>query len=575
MPILGQPATGLTHSLRVGGVEILAEAPLDVAPVHWSDGTSDAVESLTFTLEDTTATRSIPGGADVRLTVSGIAVFGGTFIRRRYVRLPGAGRLIQCTAVSYDSWLDWRIVPRWSSRRDLAGRVRRLRTDRSMVRDIISRRCPMLSAPGTTVNLTRSDMGLVRVAGVTVRQALEVIAEDAQTASSTGARRYYVDATGRVHWYLGLEGGTAPARIADGSYVRDVIGTSGLVEYWSLREEGGTLSYGSQGVADLTQVGGWTQGVTAGVINEPAYRAVTFDGSADYGTASGASLHPGDTFGLECWFKRNATGTAQTLISAGTGDYEVGFDASDKLVVIREGVGDNFVSTAAYTDTSWHHLAVRRVPGTTTVLVDGASVAGTPTARTFVAAAGAVNVGRRLSVTDRYFSGSMQHVAIYSSGPSDATALAHYRQGVSITPEDGWLDEDWVRTIHDVYVRGRVAKGSGWVRGAGSDFQRGAIQTFIQREHSNTALRRGRSGRAYLRRHKKVRSGFLRTSHAGDWRSGQTLYVTDDAYGLDGEAFEIRRVEASLGVSGLSYDIDYGARRRSLLDHLRQGERTR
>ena len=140
-PVLGQGTTSYTDHLFLGGAgqpavagqrDLLREIPLDLAPVTWED-TGGAVGSLTFTIEDTAANREIPGGVDVRLIANGTHVFGGTLVRRRMTRMPGPGRWLEMEAVSYDSWLDWHIVPRWSSRTDLGNRVRKITTDRGEI----------------------------------------------------------------------------------------------------------------------------------------------------------------------------------------------------------------------------------------------------------------------------------------------------------------------------------------------------------------------------------------------------------------------------------------------------------
>src|SRR3990167_11453216 len=110
----GQGATSLSNHLLVSGLDLLKldVVPLDVAPIRWSDMAGEAWGNLSFTVEDTAATRTLSGGADVRLVIDSTNVFGGTLLRRRFSRMPGAGRVIECEAVSYDSWLDWRIGPR-------------------------------------------------------------------------------------------------------------------------------------------------------------------------------------------------------------------------------------------------------------------------------------------------------------------------------------------------------------------------------------------------------------------------------------------------------------------------------
>src|SRR3990167_9638577 len=100
----------MVNRLMVSGIVLIAFAPLNVAPIRWSDMAGESWGTLSFTVEDTAATRSLQGGADVRLVIDSTNVFRGTLLRRRFTRMPGAGRVIECEAISYDSWLGWGIV---------------------------------------------------------------------------------------------------------------------------------------------------------------------------------------------------------------------------------------------------------------------------------------------------------------------------------------------------------------------------------------------------------------------------------------------------------------------------------
>lgn len=590
MAVWTAPGTVNANKLLVSGVDQITYCPLDVAPITWSDIAGETWGDLSFTVMDTTATRSLQGGAAVEFFVDGTLVFGGTLLRKRFKRIVGAGRVIECECVSADSWLDWRIVPQWASKANTDVRKRLRDNDRQMVQDLIERRGGPLLAPNATVASTNTNMDPVRAQQMTVREVLELIAAEAQTTASPGKRRFYVDERYRVHWYTGLEGNAAPYRIADGSYVRDVLDTSGLVEYWTLREESGTTNHGARAVADLTLAGSYTQAQTSvGVVNETGIPATT--GSAGYRsvlfTATGrtsktsapASLFPGDTFTLELWFRRVTTGTLQYLIftSGGSDDaYEAFFNTDDKLYFrLHPGGDNNFVSTATVTDGNWHHLVVAHNPGDTTVYYDGSSWAGTHTNRVFGSSATTFQVSHPTSG----FAGYLQHVAVYNAKLSAATALAHYRQGISISPEDVELEDDWTDVFHHAYVVGSTGKkddaGSGWVYNTGSDFERGAVQEFIEREHSDTRAERDRAGKAAIRQASRVRGLNLRTQVAAAWRSGQTLTVTEDAYGLSGDTFEIRAVNGELTERGAIFDIEAGALRHRLTRHVRRRRRKR
>ena len=215
----GVPATSTGYQLLVDGVNVLPYVPIDEQPIRWEDEAGNSVASMTFLAEDTKswATRlPLDTGADVRFrdVANDVTLFGGTLVRRVDSPRAVSGRWSECTVVSYESWLDWRIAPRWDSKADINGRNRKLLTDRAMVQDVIENRCGMLRAPNATVDLTNSSVPPFKLAGLTVRGVLEEIADHAQTDSDPGVRRYYVDYERRLHWYKGKEGGAAPVTVS-------------------------------------------------------------------------------------------------------------------------------------------------------------------------------------------------------------------------------------------------------------------------------------------------------------------------------------------------------------------------
>lgn len=560
----GQGASASTAHLRVAGQDLMKEqvTPLDLEPVRWRDE-AGAVGELTWVVEDTAANRSLPGGSDVRLELDGTTVFGGTLIRRRFDRGVAGARYIRCTAVSYDAWLDWRIVPRWSSLIDTGKRVRRMNSDRAMVLDLIERRAGPLRATSATVSSTNTQMDIVRVAGEnTVRDVLDIIADEAREDGGA-VRRYHVDEQLRVHYYQFPEGPVAPFRLSDGSYVSDVIDTAGLLEYWSLREEGGSTCYGSEGV-HLTRSGTWAVDTDVGVVNDRAYRAAIFDGSTT--SASTTITTPGDTFTLEFWAKRTAFGVAYNLLHANaTDDFRLSFGSDDKLALVKHGGTTSFTSVDTFTDSDWHHYVIAHDASSTVGYVDGQTISGTGTNQTFTGGSRTFTVGWLSPVV-------LQHLAIYSTKLSGATVLAHYRQGISIAPEDLWIEDDWGDAIHSAYVRGKNAAGSGMVHGS-SKFQLGRVQAFVTRERADTVRERNRAGKAFVNRHVGVRTGAFTTREAGAWRAGQVAYITDEPLGLDGTGMLVAAVSGTLAADGLEYEIDLGGVRRRLLRQMYRRKR--
>ena len=471
-----------SYTLDVAGIGVIDHVPLDLRPIRWEEMGPDGVGRLTFTVEDEGGI-ALPDGADVRLTdaTTGIPLFGGILLERRVNRGPGGIRWTECDVVSYDWYLDHRIVPRHRFKRNDRGRIRRILNDRNVVKDLIATRGGPLTAPDATVDSTETNMPLIELKGETLRSALEKVGDEAG-----GGRHFYVDADRQLHYFQGKERLQAPHRVADGSYVRDVIETPGLVEYWSLREEAGMTVYGSEGVANLALEGATLPSVLAGgavgVVNEPMYRALTFtSGARATVNPAPTALLPGNTFSLECWFRRADSGRNTILIRAGSSAYELRFDTADTIRLRRRPSSTDWVSSATYPDTTfWHHLVVAHASGSTDVYLDGVSISGTTTSQVF-GSGGGFSIGH----TSGSFAGDIQHVAVYDVKLSAAVALAHYQQGRSITPENLELSYDSTEDVHQVYVRGPDGQG---VRlgerglGAGPDLRRRTWRADVRTE---------------------------------------------------------------------------------------------
>lgn len=569
--LAGTTPTSRPFVLRAGGVDITRMVPLGDAPIHVSEST-DGAGQMTFTIEDP-ASRDFRLGSEVTFYDKRNGtwpLFGGHLVNIRARRRAGVpGRFLECTAIGYDVWLDWRIIKSWVSRNSRTGSP--IDNDREMVKRIADFAGPRVSTTGGFVALTNSNMDLVKVSGVTVREALDRVAQTATIWSDAPNRSFYVDVTGELHYYRDVELLEAPYRIADGHYTRTVRDTSGLVSLWPLREASGAPAGDGMGYAPGTMTGGYTRGVAALVANEPQMTGTLLDGSTGYMVASGANLHPGDTFSIEFWCRRRVTGTAQTVWSGGTDDVEIGFTAGDSLVVIKEGTGNNFVTDASFASTSTvYHVVVTRSPGNTDVYVNGTSRAGTATARTFVAGSGTVNIGRRKSSTDRYFAGDLSHVAVYSSKLSAATVTAHRYQGVSIAPESMVLEMDASDGREKVYVAGANDPGTGWVvpgdvngvtlrTAFGTDEPQ--RQEIIERQDSASVNKREDYGSAFLKRHNDpiVSGSFVVTGYDG-WRVGQRVYFTDAALGISDYPIDIKQIETDvlMGNGTIRYDITVG-----------------
>jgi hypothetical protein len=405
------------------------------------------------------------------------------------------------------------------------------------------------------------------------------VADEAQTSASPSGRFFYVDFDKQLHYFAGTEGLTAPYRIGDGSYVRTVLDTTGLVEYWSLREVGGTTNYGGRSVANLTQSGTVDHGaVLIGVVNEPSHRALTLTstGRCEVNPAP-AALFPGDTFSVEFWFRiLSDTGTNRTIITTfGSTDnaYEIRMTSADKLQLrLRTGSAQNFLSDDTFTDLSWHHVIFAHGPGDTDLYVDGAAAAGTHTNRVFGSAADTFSVGLNGST----ISAIVQHVAVYSTKLSAATALAHYEQGITLVPEDLEVQYDSSEDAHFAYVVSEVKGGSGWVRpDNASGWPLGSAHIYVEGRKVKTDAQRNRRGKAALRRARKVIGGSFTVTGWHGWRAGQLLTIDESALGLS-STHQIQSVNGELAAGGAAtYRIEFGAPRKSLVRKVKRRKRPR
>ena len=580
--VAGAAPTSTPFILRIGARTLQGVSPVPfpgddgmVASCTISETAEGSPNQMTFTIEDATGSLDFDFGEDVQMIDrrSGTErrLFGGHLVETVSRPRAGRGRILTCTALGYDAWLDWRIIVSWSSKTSKNGRVTKISSERAMVQQLINRFAPFLDAPANLVTNQNTDMAVVSVKKVTLREALERVGQTATYADDDSTRNFYVDNARRLHWYRGSEGLTAPYRIGDGSYIRTVLATSGLVAFWPLREESGTTAHEAVGALNGTLAGGYTQGVTGGVVNEPSYRAITLNGSSGYMTATGSSLHPGDTFSFECWFKRDGTGATQMLWDGTTGDIGVRFDAGDTISLLKMPY-TIWTTDDAFTDTDdWHHLVVTKSGSTRRVYVDGALRSGSGFNQTMVAASGSIDVGRRNSPAGRYFDGSLQMVALYDTALSAATVLAHYNQGISIVPDDWEYTENAMEGREVVFVAGANPLGSGKVlfpelrrTAFGAPNRQPPREEIIERDDSEGTDKLRAYGRWFLRANRDPQQ-FGRFSITGfdGWRVGQTVYLTSTPDGLDGYAAEIKSIETDVlfGSGVLRYDIQWGRKK--------------
>lgn len=164
----------------------------------------------------------------------------------------------------------------------------------------------------------------------------------------------------------------------------------------------------------------------------PSAGARDFNGSSsDATTTSHASYHPGDTFSVGGWVRRDGSGTGgHIFLHNGTGDFVFWIDTANKLVLRRAGTGDIFSSTATYTDTPWMHAVAVKNGGVSTVMyVNGVAVVGTSTSQTVVASSTTPTIGTIPGGGANRLDGAVFDMAIWSRALSRGEVQTMYRAG--------------------------------------------------------------------------------------------------------------------------------------------------
>ncbi len=213
------------------------------------------------------------------------------------------------------------------------------------------------------------------------------------------------------------------------SYADLIMATPGLKAYWRLGDAGPTAVDSKSGHDGTGTNVTWAQ---AGALTGDTDKAVEYTlGTSKIVVPYHVDLHPGDTLSIECWYKRTATGAFHQILSGGGNDYSFRFHNTNKIAFDKRATANIFVSTAAYTDSNWHHLVVTKSPTECHVYRDGAEIAGTVTMAALVPAVGQQTyIGMDNSGTGA-FAGYLDEVALYNRALSAGEALQHYQAGVA------------------------------------------------------------------------------------------------------------------------------------------------
>jgi hypothetical protein len=242
----------------------------------------------------------------------------------------------------------------------------------------------------------------------------------------------------------------------------------GLVAYWSLDEQSGTLVADSSG----NSLNGTASGAT--IIDGVKGKARSFNGTNNYIEVTNNSLLNINTqITLMMWAKIDPTSTEGFLISKRVQsdvncdinyDIKYGRYPSGLYLILQYGTGCATGSNYAlfnltdFDDNQWHHLAVSFVfgqPSSALWMIDGAVRAGTwthwdgspgggdqiPNANSY-----ALEIGRQLSTSPGYFKGGIDQIRIFDRALSQGEILDIYN---AEKPQPGLTPTVLTMTVSD------------------------------------------------------------------------------------------------------------------------------
>lgn len=215
--------------------------------------------------------------------------------------------------------------------------------------------------------------------------------------------------------------------------------------FWRLGESSGTAVDASgsgnngnvtSGLLGLTPIRG-----AAGAV--PGDQAMTFDGSANMVVAQQQWASP-TAFTAEVWFKTN-TVKGGKLIGFGSGasglsssyDRHVYMLNTGKLAFgTYNGTQQIITSPLAYNDNQWHHVAATQGADGMKLYVDG-SLIGTNANTIGQTYTGYWRIGADTmwsGATSKYFAGTLDEAAVYSTALSENAVRAHYNASGRTAP---------------------------------------------------------------------------------------------------------------------------------------------
>jgi alpha-tubulin suppressor-like RCC1 family protein len=207
------------------------------------------------------------------------------------------------------------------------------------------------------------------------------------------------------------------------------------VAYWSLDDGSGQQATDGSGHGHTLQIQSlptWPSDTAPVGFTNPY--ALTLNGF-QYGTDVGTVDLVYSSFTVAFWAKRTRTGVQEIIFSQGTSPYtrealQIGFRADNTFTCGFSN--DDLNTTAATTDTNWHHYACTYnwYPKIRAAYKDGALI-GSDTSGGWYVGVGPITLGRLSATRDSYFAGSIDDVHLYNHH-MDAATVAKLASGVQV-----------------------------------------------------------------------------------------------------------------------------------------------
>ena len=273
------------------------------------------------------------------------------------------------------------------------------------------------------------------------------------------------------HSILSQRATVTAAGAASESAYRDVVLSDRPLDYWPLDGSTSGISYDWAGAADLTVQPGASFTPDGAILDEER-PAVAFDGGRSSYASTTARIAGPDSFGVEAWF-RTTTNDGGKIIGFGNRsdgnsssyDRHVYMDPAGRIVFgVYPGSVQTIITSAAYNDGEWHHVAAGLSDDGMVLYLDGVRVAHRTDITTAQAYSGYWRVGgdTAWSGSDR-FEGSIDEVAVYAEPLGRTRVVAHVQASGRAVESVDRPDDAYGASVYDMNpdLYWRLAEASG------------------------------------------------------------------------------------------------------------------